>query len=122
MISLKNSIEHLPELKNHLKNVNSNLLISINEKIDELKDMYTLIDEAIVDDPPMTIKEGGIIKKGYSKEIDEYKEKRDSNDMPTTLYNHIKMLDNVGFHEIDVLWKYYNNAVYGGTKKIIKED
>ena len=74
MISLKNSIEHLPELKNHLKNVNSNLLIFINEKIDELKDMYKFIDDAIVEDPPMAIKEGGIIKKGYNKEIDEYKE------------------------------------------------
>ena len=59
---------------NHLKNVNSNLLIFINEKIDELKDMYKLIDDAIVEDPPMAIKEGGIIKKGYNKEIDEYKE------------------------------------------------
>lgn len=51
------------------------------------------------------------------KEIVEHKEKRDANDIPTTLFNHIKMLENVGFEEIDVIWKYYANAVYGATKK-----
>ncbi len=51
------------------------------------------------------------------EEISEHKGKRDANDIPTTLFNHIKMLENVGFKEIDVIWKYYSNAVYGGTKK-----
>lgn len=51
------------------------------------------------------------------EEIAEHKEKRDANDIPTTMYNHIKMLDNVGFQEIDIIWKYYSNAVYGGSKK-----
>ncbi len=58
------------------------------------------------------MKENGVTE----KEITEHKGKRDANDIPTTLYNHIKMLDNVGFREIDVIWKYYSNAVYGGTK------
>ena len=51
------------------------------------------------------------------EEITEHKGKRDANDIPTTLINHIKMLENVGFVEIDVIWKHYSNAVYGGTKK-----
>ena len=51
------------------------------------------------------------------EEIREHKGKRDANDIPTTIYNHIKMLENVGFKEIDVIWKYYSNAVYGGSKK-----
>lgn len=51
------------------------------------------------------------------EEIIEHKGKRDANDIPTTTYNHIKMLENVGFQEIDVIWKYYANVVYGGTKK-----
>ena len=51
------------------------------------------------------------------EEIAEHKGKRDANDIPTTLVNHIRMLENVGFKEIDVIWKHYSNAVYGGTKK-----
>lgn len=51
------------------------------------------------------------------EEIQEHKGKREANDIPTTVYNHIKMLENVGFQEIDIIWKYYANVVYGATKK-----
>lgn len=51
------------------------------------------------------------------EEISELNGKRDANDIPTTIYNHIKMLETVGFKEIDVIWKYYANVVYGGTRK-----
>lgn len=51
------------------------------------------------------------------EEIQEHKGKREANDIPTTIYNHIKMLENVGFQEIDIIWKYYANVVYGATKK-----
>lgn len=59
------------------------------------------------------MKENGV----SDDEIAEHKGKRDTNDIPTTIFNHIKMLENVGFQEIDIIWKYYSNAVYGGTKK-----
>ena len=49
------------------------LLKELYEKLDELDDIVNLIDSAIVEDPPISIKEGGIIKRGYNKEIDEYK-------------------------------------------------
>lgn len=59
------------------------------------------------------MKEKGIT----DEEILQHKQKRDDNDIPTTLINHIKMLENVGFKDIDVIWKHYSFAVYGGTKK-----
>lgn len=49
------------------------------------------------------------------EKIEEHKQKRENNDHPTTLIKHLKMLEEVGFKEIDVIWKYYQNAVYGGT-------
>ena len=73
MISLKNSLAKLPEVKTTLSNCKSNLLKSIYENIDELQDIYTLIETAIVDDPPIGVKEGGLIKLGYNPEIDELK-------------------------------------------------
>lgn len=73
LISLKNSLKKLPEVKSVLQNVESDLLKELYINLDELKDIYELIDKSIVDDPPMSVKEGGIIKLGYNQEIDELK-------------------------------------------------
>ena len=73
MVTLKNSLLKLPEVKKILANCTSDLLKELYEKLDELQDIYELIDKAIVDDPPMTIKDGGIIKLGYDDEIDKLK-------------------------------------------------
>ena len=73
MITLKNSLYKLPDVKNVLKECKSAYLEELYEKLDELQDIYTLIENSIVDDPPMTIKEGGIIKLGYDEEIDKLK-------------------------------------------------
>lgn len=73
MISLKNSLQKMPELKSILAGTNSKLLKRLYVNLDELTDIAKLIDDAIVDEPPISIKEGGIIKFGYNPEIDEYK-------------------------------------------------
>lgn len=73
MISLKNSISKFPEIKKILATANSKLLNKLYNKLDELQDVYKLINEAIVEEPPITVKEGGIIKLGYDEEIDKLK-------------------------------------------------
>ena len=73
MVTLKNSLLKLPEIKKILSQCKSNLLKDMFNKLDELNDIYQLIEKAIVDDPPMTIKDGGIIKLGYNEEIDKLK-------------------------------------------------
>lgn len=73
MVTLKNSLIKLPELKQILSNCNDNYLKECFENLDELQDIFELIDRAIVEDPPMTIKEGGIIKLGFDEEIDKLK-------------------------------------------------
>ena len=73
LISLKNSVKQLPSLKDILSNTNSDLLKSIYENIDVLDDVYGLIEETIVEEPPISVKEGGLIKKGYDEEIDKLK-------------------------------------------------
>ncbi len=72
--SLKSSLSHIPNLKANLKSVNSKLLKELYERLDELTDIADLIDKAIVEEPPISIKDGGIIKSGYNSEIDEYKQ------------------------------------------------
>jgi len=73
LISLKNSLGQLPDLKNVLSRTSSKLLQSLYSDLDELKDVHSLIDATIVEEPPISVKEGGLIKLGYNEEIDEYK-------------------------------------------------
>ena len=73
MVTLKNSLVKLPEVKQNLSQCKSELLKELYENLDELQDIYQLIDKAIEDDPPMTITDGGIIKMGYDPEIDKLK-------------------------------------------------
>ncbi len=73
MISLRNSLSNLPELKQTLNFTKSEMLKSLNQKLDDLKDIHKLIDDAIVEEPPISVKEGGLIKPGYNEEIDSYR-------------------------------------------------
>ncbi len=70
LISFRNSLEMLPHIKGLLGEMNSALLRHIWEDLDPLEDLYTLIESAIVDDPPIVVKEGGMIKEGYHEEAD----------------------------------------------------
>ncbi|HHW46779.1 MAG TPA: DNA mismatch repair protein MutS [Clostridiales bacterium] len=72
--SLSSAISRLPQLKALLQNVNSRLLKEIYENIDLLEDVYNLIESAIIDQPPATIREGGIIKEGYNSEVDQLRD------------------------------------------------
>ena len=73
LISLKNSLGQLPELKVVLSKCNSKMLKILSKELDELKDVYNLIEASIVEEPPISVKEGGLIKIGYNEEIDQYK-------------------------------------------------
>ena len=73
MISLKNSLKQLPELKKILATSKSEMLQNLYLNLDELSDIFNLIEKAIVDDPPIAITEGGIIKLGYNQEVDNLK-------------------------------------------------
>ena len=70
LISFKNSLEMLPHIKQILSEYQCDLLKQMCEDLDELQDIYTLIDDAIIEEPPIVIREGGIMKEGYDKEID----------------------------------------------------
>lgn len=68
--SLCAALSRLPELKQLLGGVSSALLREIRDKIDPLEDVAALIESAIVDEPPFSIREGGMIRPGYHEELD----------------------------------------------------
>ncbi|WP_392486415.1 DNA mismatch repair protein MutS [Haloimpatiens sp. FM7315] len=73
MLVLKNSIGNIPNLKQLINKLKGPLFKSMSNNLDELKDIYEIIDESISENPSLSIKEGGIIKKGYNNEIDYLK-------------------------------------------------
>lgn len=68
--SLASATERLPKLKELISSAKSELLSRICAEIDELQDVRSLIERAIVEDPPFSVREGGIIQPGYSEELD----------------------------------------------------
>lgn len=70
IISFKNSLSMLPHIKYILGELKSPLLKELHDGLDTLEDLCALTGQAITDDPPLAMKEGGIIREGYSKEVD----------------------------------------------------
>ena len=71
LIAFRNSLEMIPYIKNIMGTFKSNLFKEAFEKMDDLQDLYQLVNNAIVDDPPIAMRDGGIIKEGYSEEADK---------------------------------------------------
>ena len=73
LIALSASCSAIPEIKYELSECGSRLLEDLDDEISSLEEVRSQIDAAIVDDPPFTIKEGGLIKEGFSSELDQLK-------------------------------------------------
>lgn len=71
LIALKNSLGKIPEIRETLKDARSPMLQGLEGALDDLRDVFTLIERAILDDPSPSTKEGSIVKPGYSGEADE---------------------------------------------------
>ncbi len=68
--SLCQTVQKLPAVKAELSKCHSRILNSCNDSIDTLSDICELIDKAIVDEPPFSVREGGIIREGYNSDVD----------------------------------------------------
>ncbi|MDA3931939.1 MAG: DNA mismatch repair protein MutS [Tenericutes bacterium] len=73
LVNLKNSLSTVPIIKDNLSKLNNQYANQIIEDMPELSNVVDMIDNAIIDQPPLTIKEGGFIKDGFSEELDEIK-------------------------------------------------
>ena len=71
LIAFRSSLEMLPYIKRILGEFNSELLAELGRELDPLQDIFQLIGDAIVEEPPITVREGGIIKDGYNQEADK---------------------------------------------------
>ena len=70
LIAFQSSLSMLPPIKCILEDMQSELLKEIYGEMDTLEELCTLVKEAIMEDPPLAMKEGGIIREGYNEEVD----------------------------------------------------
>ncbi len=86
--SLCSALSALPQLKELIRDCHSSHLRRVNKNLDTLEDVSSLIDKAIVNEPPFTVREGGMIREGYNSELDSLTVDMDSSkDILTKLQN-----------------------------------
>jgi DNA mismatch repair protein MutS len=74
LLTLKRGLGSVSAISPHLSEMKSELLREMKERLNPLPDLYSLLDRALREDAPATLREGGIIKEGFSKELDELRE------------------------------------------------
>ena len=74
LLSLKDSLERIPAVKQQLENCQSSMLVALNEELNPMLALVEMIHLGIHPDPPATIKEGGVIRDGYNDELDALRE------------------------------------------------
>ena len=73
LIAFKSSLQMLPFIRQLLTGFQGDLLKNVQNDLDPLEDLFHAIDDAIIDDPPMAMKDGGIIQDGYNEQVDKYR-------------------------------------------------
>lgn len=76
LVALKNSLSKIPAIKEIIKNSKTEKMTQIYENLDELKDIYDLLNKSLVENPGLSVKEGNIIKEGYNALVDELRESK----------------------------------------------
>lgn len=74
LIAFKSSLSMLPHIRHLLKEFESPLLTKLYQQMDELEDLFTLLENSIQEEPPLALKEGGIIKDGFHEDVDHYRQ------------------------------------------------
>ena len=73
LVWLRRSLCHIPNIKEVLASIDNEELKKFSSELDDHKELYDVLENALVDNPPLSIKEGGMIKDGYYKELDDIK-------------------------------------------------
>lgn len=118
LISLKNSLRDIPELKNLLTKSSNNLVKNLGINLPEIDDLYELIENSIVDEPPLNITEGGIIKNNFDEKLDNLKELADNAEDKLIEYEN-KQKDLTGIKNLKIIYNKNNGYSIEVTKSNI---
>jgi DNA mismatch repair protein MutS len=73
LVGLRESLARLPKIHGRLENLGAEALQDVRRRIDPMEDVVGLLDRALQDEPPVTVREGGIFREGYNAELDDLK-------------------------------------------------
>lgn len=118
LISLKNSLRDIPELKKILINSTDELIKNLGENLPDIDDIYKIIDNAIIDDPPINITEGGIIKDSYDKGLEDLKKASDNAENRLISYES-EQRDLTGIKNLKIIYNKNNGYSIEVTKSNI---
>ena len=108
LIALKTSLQMIPHIKLLMQDLDAPLLKELYEEIDSLQDLSDIIEKAIEEDPPIAVKEGGIIKDGYNEDVDKFRSAK-SNGKTLLADIEAKEKENTGIKNLRVKF----NKVFG---------
>ncbi|WP_300410521.1 DNA mismatch repair protein MutS [Lagierella sp.] len=121
LLALKISIKKLPEIKNLLLNSKEPVLQRIISNLDSLKDLYELIDKSIVEEPPLQITEGNIIKVGFNSKLDEVRNSRIEGKKKLVEYE-ISLKEETGIKNLKIVFNkklgYFLDVTKGNLKLV----
>ena len=118
LISLKNSLRDIPELKKILINSSDELIKNLGENLPDIDDIYKIIDNAIIDDPPINITEGGIIKDSYDMGLENLKKASDNAENRLISYES-EQRDITGIKNLKIIYNKNNGYSIEVTKSNI---
>lgn len=121
LVQLKSSLEHIPQIQYLLNELNDGVFDDLIQKIDPLEDIADLIEQAVVDEPPISVTDGGIIRDGYDMDLDQYNDalrngkvwltELEAKERKETGINNLK----IGFNKV---FGYYIEVSKGNLKKL----
>ena len=124
MIAFRNSLEMLPYIRQVMKCFQKEILTEVREEIDGLEDIHSLLAAAIEEDPPLSIREGGIIKDGFDQDIDRLRSaKRDGKKWLAELENEDR--ERTGIKNLKIKYNKvfgYYFEVTNSYKSLVPED
>lgn len=121
MVSLRASLGALPRLKEQLQSARAGLLRKLTDRIHLHSEIYDTLNAAIVDEPPFTVREGGMIKDGYDLELDELHDIARNNSQWMANFER-KIKDSTGIKTLKVgfnkVFGYYIEVSKGQTSQV----
>lgn len=109
LLVLKNSLEYIPNIKKELLNCQNENITELAKNIDELEDIYNLIENSILEDSPIQITEGNLIKNGFSNELDRLKDSSSKGKIDLVNYEN-KLKEDTGIKNLRI--SYNKNTGY----------
>ena len=114
-VSLKNSLKNIPDLKKYLSDIEDSNIKNLGLNLPDVDDLYDLLEKAIVNDPPISITDGGIIKENFNNNLDKLKS--DSKNALEKLTNYeIEERSNTGIKNYKIVYNKNNGYSIEITK------